>query len=104
MLKAHPELLRGWQARAWTKFFCLTVYITMYLNDHTRSAFYEALGLNTTQFCKHVILQTNETSKRTFPEVGRMGGVGGRGRRRSREEGSGSALAATRTGSARYLI
>jgi hypothetical protein len=51
----------------------------MYLNDHTRSAFYEALGLNTTQFCKHVILQTNETSKRTFPEVG-DGKEGARGK------------------------
>jgi hypothetical protein len=43
--------------------------MTMYLNDHQRSAFYEALGLNTTQFCRHVIIETNNTSKRIFPEV-----------------------------------
>jgi hypothetical protein len=36
-------------AKLWSRFFCLSVYITMYLNDHQRSAFYESLGLNTTQ-------------------------------------------------------
>jgi hypothetical protein len=53
MLKAHPELLNDWQARAWCKFFCLSVYVTMYLNDHQRTAFYESLGLNTTQVRKY---------------------------------------------------
>lgn len=69
LLKSHPDLLKGPIAKAWTKFFCLTVYITMYLNDHQRSKFYEALGLNTTQFCRHVLIETNNTSKRIFPEV-----------------------------------
>ncbi|KAF6260532.1 Mg-protoporphyrin IX monomethyl ester oxidative cyclase 2 [Scenedesmus sp. NREL 46B-D3] len=69
LLKSKPELLQGPVAKLWTRFFCLTVYITMYLNDHQRSAFYEALGLNTTQFCRHVIIETNNTSKRIFPEV-----------------------------------
>lgn len=36
-----------------SRFFCLSVYITMYLNDHQRSAFYEALGLDTRQFDQH---------------------------------------------------
>lgn len=130
----------------WSRFFCLSVYITMYLNDHQRSKFYEvgagrwvgarwvlarwrimwawglahnvgggrgervpwaappprpqaflvpssgtmvapssavnqpslphfspllpqALGLNTTQFNRHVILETNNATARIFPEV-----------------------------------
>ena len=53
----------------WSRFFCLSVYITMYLNDHARSAFYEALGLNTNQFNRHVILETNNSTERVFPEV-----------------------------------
>ncbi|CAG9460440.1 unnamed protein product [Pedinophyceae sp. YPF-701] len=69
MLKARPELLNDLKAKAWCKFFCLTVYITMYLNDHQRSAFYESLGLNTTEFNQHVIIETNETTKRIFPLV-----------------------------------
>lgn len=40
----------------WSRFFCLSVYVTMYLNDHQRSAFYESLGLNTTQFNRWVFL------------------------------------------------
>lgn len=39
----------------------------MYLNDHQRSEFYEALGLNTTQFNQHVIVETNRTTMRVFP-------------------------------------
>ncbi|KAL4448635.1 hypothetical protein ABPG75_005854 [Micractinium tetrahymenae] len=69
VLKARPELLKGLEARLWSRFFCLSVYITMYLNDHQRSKFYEALGLNTTQFNRHVILETNNATARIFPEV-----------------------------------
>ncbi|EFN56109.1 hypothetical protein CHLNCDRAFT_48731 [Chlorella variabilis] len=69
VLKARPELLNGLEARLWSRFFCLSVYITMYLNDHSRSAFYGALGLNTTQFNRHVIIETNNATARVFPEV-----------------------------------
>lgn len=44
------QFLNDWQAKLWSRFFCLSVYVTMYLNDHQRSAFYESIGLNTTQF------------------------------------------------------
>ena len=44
------QFLDGWSSKLWSRFFCLSVYVTMYLNDHQRSAFYESLGLNTTQF------------------------------------------------------
>lgn len=68
-LKARPELLNDLPARLWSRFFCLSVYVTMYLNDHQRSDFYEALGLQTTQFNQHVIVETNRTTERIFPEV-----------------------------------
>ena len=47
---ASAQFLEDWTNRWWSRFFCLSVYVTMYLNDHQRSAFYESLGLNTTQF------------------------------------------------------
>jgi len=71
LLKARPELVaeNDFEAKAWCKFFCLSVYITMYLNDHSRSEFYESVGLETTSFNKHVIYETNKTTSRIFPEV-----------------------------------
>uniref|UniRef100_A0A7S1SMW4 magnesium-protoporphyrin IX monomethyl ester (oxidative) cyclase n=1 Tax=Tetraselmis chuii TaxID=63592 RepID=A0A7S1SMW4_9CHLO len=69
LLKAQPELLNTFEAKLWSRFFCLSVYVTMYLNDHQRSAFYESLGMNTTEFNQHVIIETNKTTARIFPEV-----------------------------------
>ena len=64
-------MINDWQSRQWSKFFCLSVYVTMYLNDHQRDAFYSSLGMNTTQFNQHVIIETNNTTARIFPEVRR---------------------------------
>ena len=41
----------------------------MYLNDHSRSEFYESLGMDTTKFNMHVIHQTNKTTATIFPQV-----------------------------------
>lgn len=69
VLKAQPQFLNDWKAKLWSRFFCLSVYITMYLNDHQRSAFYESLGLDTRQFNQHVIIETNKSTARVFPQV-----------------------------------
>ena len=69
MLKSQPQYLNDWQSNLWCRFFCLSVYITMYLNDHQRTAFYETVGLDTTQFNQHVIIETNRTTQRIFSAV-----------------------------------
>lgn len=69
LMKARPEYLNDWKAKLWSRFFCHSVYITMYLNDHQRSSFYEALGLETRQFNQHVIVETNNATARLFPAV-----------------------------------
>ncbi|KAF3791426.1 Magnesium-protoporphyrin IX monomethyl ester oxidative cyclase [Nymphaea thermarum] len=69
MLKAHPRFLKGWVSKLWARFFCLTVYVTMYLNDCQRTAFYEGIGLETKKFDMHVIIETNKTTARLFPAV-----------------------------------
>eukprot|EP00898_Chlorokybus_atmophyticus_P002118 jgi/Chlat1/2907/Chrsp2S04663 len=69
LLKSQPQFLNDWKAKLWARFFCLSVYVTMYLNDHQRSAFYESLGLDTTQFNMHVLIETNRTTSRIFPAV-----------------------------------
>ncbi|KAH9738650.1 Magnesium-protoporphyrin IX monomethyl ester (oxidative) cyclase [Citrus sinensis] len=45
------------------------VYVTMYLNDCQRTAFYEGIGLDTKEFDMHVIIETNRTTARIFPAV-----------------------------------
>jgi len=69
LLKAQPRWVTDWSSKLWARFFCLSVYVTMYLNDNQRSAFYESLGMNTKQFNMHVIVETNRTTARIFPAV-----------------------------------
>jgi len=69
LLKSQPQFLNTWEAKLWSRFFCLSVYVTMYLNDHQRSSFYESIGLQTTEFNQHVIVETNKTTARIFPAV-----------------------------------
>ncbi|EFJ28505.1 hypothetical protein SELMODRAFT_267431 [Selaginella moellendorffii] len=69
LLKAQPQFLNDWKAKLWARFFCLSVYVTMYLNDCQRTAFYEGIGLDTKDFDMHVIIETNKTTARIFPAV-----------------------------------
>ncbi|CAO2162171.1 unnamed protein product [Urochloa humidicola] len=69
LLKAQPQFLNDWKAKLWSRFFCLSVYVTMYLNDCQRTSFYEGIGLNTKEFDMHVIIETNRTTARIFPAV-----------------------------------
>lgn len=67
LLKSQPILLKTFSAKIWCKFFLLTVFITMYLNDCLRPGFYKLIGLDARQFDIHVIRKTNESASRIFP-------------------------------------
>ena len=69
ILKSQPELLSTNIARLWCRFFLLSVFATMYLNDLQRSSFYSTLGLDAKKFDIHVIKKTNETAGRLFPVI-----------------------------------
>ena len=69
IMKSQPQFLNDWKARLWSRFFLLSVFATMYLNDVQRSGFYASLGLDTREYDKHVIKQTNETAGRVFPVI-----------------------------------
>ncbi|KDO57369.1 hypothetical protein CISIN_1g0148771mg [Citrus sinensis] len=59
LMKAQPQFLNDWKAKLWARFFCLSVYVTMYLNDCQRTAFYEGIGLDTKEFDMHVIIEVS---------------------------------------------
>ena len=69
IMRARPEFLNDWQAKLWCRFFLLSVFATMYLNDIQRADFYASIGLNACDYDKYVIEKTNETSGRVFPVI-----------------------------------
>lgn len=69
ILKSQTHLLKGWKSKLWCRFFLLSVFVTMYLNDLQRSGFYASIGLNAKKFDIHVIRKTNQSSARLFPVV-----------------------------------
>jgi len=69
IIKSQKELLTTFESKQWCKFFLLSVFATMYLNDLQRSDFYSTIGLDARQFDKHVIRKTNQSSATLFPVV-----------------------------------
>lgn len=69
VMKSQPELLNDFKARLWSRFFLLSVFATMYLNDLQRSGFYATIGLDARKFDIHVIRKTNQSSARLFPVI-----------------------------------
>jgi len=69
LLKSQPALLNTYESKLWCKFFLLSVFVTMYLNDLQRTEFYSTIGLDSRQFDKHVIIKTNQSSGTLFPVV-----------------------------------
>ena len=69
IMKSQPQFLNDLKARLWSRFFFLSVFSTIYLNDVQRSCFYASLGLDAREYDKHVIDKTNETAGRVFPVI-----------------------------------
>lgn len=69
LLKSQQPLLNTYESKLWCKFFLLSVFITMYLNDLQRTDFYNTIGLNTKQFDQYVIRKTNQSSGTLFPVI-----------------------------------
>jgi magnesium-protoporphyrin IX monomethyl ester (oxidative) cyclase len=67
IMRAQPQMLNDWKARLWCRFFLLSVFATMYLNDIQRQDFYASIGLDAREYDKYVIEKTNETAGRVFP-------------------------------------
>jgi len=54
-MKSQKSLINTYESKLWSKFFLLSVFATMYLNDLQRTDFYSTIGLDARKFDTYVI-------------------------------------------------
>jgi magnesium-protoporphyrin IX monomethyl ester (oxidative) cyclase len=67
LLKTDPKLTTTPMNKFWIKFFLTAVYSTMWVRDHQRPLFHEALGVDVTWYGQEVFRKTSEITKQVFP-------------------------------------
>ncbi|WP_293449298.1 magnesium-protoporphyrin IX monomethyl ester (oxidative) cyclase [Planktotalea sp.] len=67
LIKTEPKLTETSMNKLWIKFFLTAVYSTMWVRDHQRPLFHEALGVDVTWYGQEVFRKTSEGTKQIFP-------------------------------------
>lgn len=67
LMKTDPKLTESFTNKLWIKFFLTAVFCTMYVRDHQRPLFHEALGVDVDWYGQEVFKKTSEITTQIFP-------------------------------------
>ncbi|HMO70422.1 MAG TPA: magnesium-protoporphyrin IX monomethyl ester (oxidative) cyclase [Paracoccaceae bacterium] len=67
LMKSDPKLTTSFANKLWIRFFLTAVYSTMWVRDHARPKFHEALGVDIEWYDQEVFRKTSAIARQIFP-------------------------------------